>query len=87
MVQTGPGARRASSARVASPEVTKAFQLSRGTPSASNCATTSDEGRGELEIRTTWPPLALKSARAVHAVGQLSRPLWITPQTSHSRMS
>ena len=76
-----------SSTRVASPEVMKAVQASRGTFSASSWATTSLAGRGELEIRTTGPFSARNRARAAQASGKLSRPLWMTPQTSLSSTS
>ena len=86
-LQTGPGASRTSSARVASPEVTIFDQAARDTPRPSSCSTIGPCGRGALEIRITGPRSALNRAMASQARGKLSRPLCTTPQTSQSSTS
>ena len=62
-------------------------QAERGTPRLSNCATTSCDGRGELEISTTGPLVCAHFVKASQACGKLATPLWITPQTSLSTTS
>jgi ribonucleoside-diphosphate reductase alpha chain len=57
------------------------------TPPMETSSTTPALGRGELEISSTGPRSSRHRARAAQAAGKLSRPLWITPHTSHRRTS